>query len=396
MSVADTHVGVASSRPVLIVFSHLRWNFVFQRPQHLLTRAAVDHDVFFIEEPLFDALANGFREETQAGGICVIQPLLALGTSPDDAIKHQRMIAQTVAVRAGLRPIYLWYYTPLALAFSRDIPADLVIFDKMDELSAFDFAPPELQSVETELMAKADLVFTGGASLHAAAIGRNPEVHCFPSSIDAAHFGEARWGDNVDPSDQFEIGYPRVGFFGVIDERIDQTLIAEVAALRPDWQLIMVGPCAKIDPARLPQAANIHWLGARSYGDLPAYMAHWTLGWMPFARNAATEFISPTKTPEFLAAGLPLLSTPIRDVVEPYGRLGLVEIADSAVAMVAAGDRLLAETSQRDSRLAAIDAHLSGNSWDVTWADMHSLIVAAASVSSVANPAAHRAEAGHV
>ena len=378
----DPAIG-ATNFSTLIVFSHLRWDFVFQRPQHLLTRAARDFRVVFIEEPIFEGDIATTREFVRGPGIRVIQPVLPHGTSPEAAVAHQGEIAEAVAARAGNAPIVLWYYTPMALAFGQRIAADVVVFDKMDELSAFAFAPPELRFREASLMGSADLVFTGGAALYAAAAGRNPEVHCFPSSIDAAHFGAARTGAGLDPADQCEIARPRIGFFGVIDERIDLDLIADVAALRPNWQLIMVGPTAKIDPATLPNAPNIHWLGARDYGDLPAYLAHWDLGWMPFALNASTRFISPTKTPEFLAAGLPLLSTPIADVVEPYARLGLVEIADTAMAMVGAGDRLLAAAADplaTATRLAAIDAHIAGNSWDTTWAAMRALISDAANV----------------
>jgi glycosyltransferase involved in cell wall biosynthesis len=188
----------------------------------------------------------------------------------------------------------------------------------------------------------------------------------------------ARNGTGVDPADQAGIARPRIGFFGVIDERMDLALIAEVAALRPDWQLVMIGPTAKIDPAGLPRAANIHWLGGKAYADLPAYMAHWDVGWMPFALNESTRFISPTKTPEFLAAGLPVVSTPIHDVIEPYGRRGLVAIATTADDCVAAIDRLLAQNpAQRTARQALVDAHLAGNSWDATWAAMQILIAAA-------------------
>lgn len=377
----DSQEASGNKKPHLIVFSHLRWDFVFQRPQHLLTRAAKDFQVFFIEEPIFERDIVTYRELQRENGVSVIQPVLPQGTQPEAAIAYQGDIAEAIAARAGSAPIYLWYYTPMALAFGQRISADVVIFDKMDELSSFAFAPPELRFREASLMGSADLVFTGGAALYAAAAGRNPEVYCFPSSIDAAHFGTARAGAERDPDDQFEIAHPRLGFFGVIDERIDLELIEQVAALRPNWQMVMVGPTAKIDPATLPQASNIHWLGPKSYAELPAYMAHWDMGWMPFALNDSTRFISPTKTPEFLAAGLPLLSTAIADVVEPYGRLGLTQIAADAAAMVSAGDRLLAEAGDvagNTSRLAAVDTHLAGNSWDNTWADMHALIKAAA------------------
>lgn len=367
-----------SNKPIIIVLSHLRWDFVFQRPQQLLTRAARDFSIFFIEEPIYEGDVATQRSFMRESGVCVIQPILPHNTTETAAIAHQRDVAEAVAAQAGAEPIILWYYTPMALAFGQHIAADVIVFDKMDELSAFAFAPPELRFREASLMGSADLVFTGGAALHATAVGRNPDVYCFPSSIDAAHFEGARSAAEIEPHDQFDIPYPRVGFFGVIDERIDLDLIAQVAALRPNWQFVMVGPTAKIDPATLPGAANIHWLGPKDYSDLPAYMAHWNLGWMPFALNASTRFISPTKTPEFLAAGLPLLSTPIADVVEPYGRLGLVEIAETAAAMVVIGDRLLMESEQPANvakRLAAVDRQLAGSSWDETWAAMHALIV---------------------
>lgn len=367
-------------KPMLIVLSHLRWDFVFQRPQHLLSRAARDFDVCFIEEPIFEGDTPTMQIHERAPGLRVVQPVLPVGAGPGEALLHQGDIAEAMAAQADGGPVCIWYYTPMALAFGHRVAADLVIFDKMDELSAFAFAPPELRAREASLLECADLVFTGGASLQAATIGRRADAHCFASSIDTGHFGTARHHDLPEPVDQAGISGPRIGFFGVIDERIDLDLIGSFAAARPDWQLVMIGPTAKIDPAKLPRAANIHWLGGRSYAELPAYMAHWDLGWMPFALNESTRFISPTKTPEYLAAGLPVLSTPIHDVVEPYGRLGLVEIGSHTEALVAGAERLLAlsrDPLRARARLAAVDGHLAGSSWDKTWAGMKSLITAA-------------------
>jgi glycosyltransferase involved in cell wall biosynthesis len=264
----------------------------------------------------------------------------------------------------------------MALEFSDHLAADLVIFDKMDELAAFRFAPPKLRTLEQALLDRADVVFTGGASMHRAAAHRHGNIHCFPSSIDAAHFGAARGGGLPDPADQAGIARPRIGFFGVIDERFDIELLAETAARKPDWQFVMIGPVVKIDPASLPRRDNIHWLGAKPYAELPAHLAHWDIGWMPFAINESTAFISPTKTPEFLAAGLPVVSTGITDVVTPYGDEGLVEIASTADETTAAIARLLA--APRGDWLARVDARLAQGSWDRTWAAMKSLIDAAA------------------
>ena len=371
-----------------MVLSHLRWDFVFQRPQHLLTRAAKDFDVIYVEEPLVEGEVASVRRLERGDGIVVIQPLVPAGMPPGEVLHHQGDVVEALAAAAAGAPLYLWYYTPMALAYGHRLEPDLIVFDKMDELSAFRFASPELRALEAALLEAADIVFTGGASLYSAARDRHTNIHCFPSSIDRPHFAAARRGDLVDPADQAMLPHPRIGFFGVIDERIDLELIAETARLRPQWQFVMVGPIAKIDPCTLPQAANLHWLGGRAYAELPGYMAHWDLGWMPFALNEATRFISPTKTPEFLAAGLPLLSTPIHDVVEPYGRMGLVEIASHAEALAEAGDRLLAETAEAAAvRRNAADAMLKRGSWDRTWAAMRGLIAAAAADAAPPAPA---------
>ncbi len=229
------------------------------------------------------------------------------------------------------------------------------------------------------MLERADVVFTGGAAMFKAAAHRHGNIHCFPSSIDTTHFGAAR-GGLPDPADQAAIPHPRIGFFGVIDERMDVALVGEVARLRPDWQVVMIGPTAKIDAADLPRAANLHWLGGKSYADLPPYLANWDVGLMPFAINDATKFISPTKTPEFLAAGLPVVSTAITDVVTPYGDLGLVEIASTAVETIAAIEHVLARP--RSEWLARVDAQLAQGSWDQVWADMAALIAAATRKSS--------------
>jgi glycosyltransferase involved in cell wall biosynthesis len=373
-------------RPTLIALSHLRWDFVFQRPQHLLTRAAADYDVIVVEEPIWtDAAAPGVEVRDREYGIRVVQPTLPHGTSHAAAIDHQqRILDGLVAGTEG--PLTLWYYTPMALPFSRHIEADVTVFDKMDELSAFANPPPLLLALEAELLERADVVFTGGAAMHTAVAHRHANIHCFPSSIDTVHFGAAR-GGLPDPADQASVPHPRIGFFGVIDERMDVALVGQLAALRADWQVVMIGPTAKIDPTHLPQAANLHWLGGKSYADLPPYLANWDVGFMPFAINDATKFISPTKTPEFLAAGLPVVSTAIADVVEPYGNLGLVEIASTAAETVAAIERVMHR--DRAPWLANVVAQLAQGSWDQVWADMHALMLAA-------SPATHIKETARV
>lgn len=360
------------ARPVLLCLSHLRWDFVFQRPQHLMTRAAAEYEVIFFEEPVEeDGVAPALEFMPRSGGVKVVRPVLPRGLSPDVAAAAQRALLDgLLAPRAG-RPLVAWFYTPMMMAVAGGLRADAVIYDCMDELSAFRGAPPAMLEMERRLLSRADQVFTGGRSLYEAKRGKHRHVHCFPSSIDAAHFGQAR-KSLPEPEGMQHIARPRLGFFGVVDERMDTGLVGALAALRPDWQFVMIGPVVKIDPATLPRRDNIHWIGGRDYRDLPAHLAHWDLGFMPFALNESTRFISPTKTPEFLAAGLPVVSTPVTDVVRDYGDPGLVEIARGAEEMAAKAEMLMSRP--REEWLARVDQRLAAGSWDRTWGRMSALI----------------------
>lgn len=361
--------------PLLVCFSHLRWDFVWQRPQHLLSRAAKHYRVVIIEEPEFvDGKAPARMDvSTRPGGITVAVPILSKSLGPEDVILAQRDLIDAFLARHADAPRIFWYYTPMALAFSSHLDCDFCIYDNMDELSLFSGASQELIDLENELFRRADVVFTGGMSLYEAKRNRHRNVHGFPSSIDFDHFAKARRIRDPEPADQASIAHPRLGFFGVIDERMDIDLVRDVADLRPDWQLVMIGPVVKIDPDTLPKRENIHWLGGKSYADLPRYLSGWDVGLMPFALNESTRFISPTKTPEFLAAGVPVVSTPITDVVRPYGEKALVEIAKTPLEVVRKAEFLLQRP--KEAWLAKVDRHLAAGSWDKTWAAMHKLIV---------------------
>jgi glycosyltransferase involved in cell wall biosynthesis len=362
--------------PLLVCFSHLRWDFVWQRPQHLLTRAARWFDVVFVEEPVFEAgIAPRLSLSFRPNGVQVALPCLPEGLNEADAITAQQGLIAAFLDGRRKRPTVFWYYTPMALAFSAGLARDVTVYDNMDELSAFRGASADLLAREEALLRQADVVFAGGMSLYEAKRGRHANLHAFPSSIDTSHFAKARL---VRASRPARIGpgcNPRLGFFGVLDERLDADLVDAVAALRPEWQIDMVGPVAKIDPASLPQRPNITWPGPCAYADLPELLSSWDVGLMPFALNEATRFISPTKTPEFLAAGLPVVSTPITDVVRSYGNAGLVEIAATPIAFVEAVERVLARP--RQGWLEAVDRRLAGGSWDTTWESMRALITQA-------------------
>lgn len=359
----------------LVCLCHLRWDFVYQRPQHLMSRFAKERRVFFIEEPVYGhapapALESRICPRT---GVHVITPHLP---------EHMRADASAVVAKLlrallqdhQMRSHIAWFYTPMALEFASDaLSPELTIYDCMDELSLFRGAPPDLCAREQTLLKNADLVFTGGASLFEAKRNSHPHVYAFPSGVDVDHFAQARSMED-DAEEHGKVLRPRLGYAGVIDERIDLDLIRELARSRPEWQLVMVGPVVKIDPSTLPQAPNIHWLGMKSYHSLPKFFAGWDVAIMPFALNDATRFISPTKTPEFLAAGLPVVSTPIRDVMQPYGEFGLARIASNLEAFLIAVEEALTYGMSLKWRERA-DAFLQTLSWDRTWCAMNELIM---------------------
>jgi UDP-galactopyranose mutase len=359
----------------LLCFSHLRWDFVYQRPQHLLSRCARSRRVFFVEEPQPTDGPPRLEVGAREGGVRVAVPHLPESLQGEARDRAQRALLDELLRAHAIDRYVAWYYSPMALDVSRHLRPAATIYDCMDELTGFLGAPPALRERERELLGRADLVFTGGHSLYEAKRQLHPAVHPFPSSIDVAHFARAR-APQPDPADQAELPRPRLGYFGVIDERLDRDLLDAVAAARPDWQFVMIGPVVKIDPRDLPQRPNIRWLGQKPYAELPRYIAGWDVAIMPFARNDATRFISPTKTPEYLAAGRPVVSTSIRDVVRPYGMMGLVAIADTPEEFIVAAE---CELHRRHRRrwLGEVDAFLAGSSWDSTWDRMHALMTAA-------------------
>lgn len=365
---AHANVG---QKPDLVCLSHLRWDFVYQRPQHLLSRFAKGRRVFFVEEPLFGDWQPHLDITPRGDGLSVVVPRMTHGLGVDAAEAVQRRLIDKLFVEREIDDHVLWYYTPMALAWTRHLKPLATIYDCMDELSAFRGAPPALREREAELFRRADLVFTGGQSLYEAKRDQHHAVYAFPSSIDAPHFAQARSALG-DPEDQAGIPRPRLGFFGVIDERMDIELLDALAAARPDWHLVLIGPVVKIEESELPRRQNIHYLGSKTYDELPRYLAGWDVALLPFARNESTRFISPTKTPEYLAAGKPVVSTSIRDVVRPYGDMGLVRVADTPHEFAGCVEQALAEDAA--ARMGAVDAFLSQTSWDRTWGRMSELI----------------------
>ena len=359
----------------ILVFSHLRWNFVYQRPQHLMSRLAREYQVIFVEEPMIESPSNHLEHIAACEGVDVLRPHIT-GTAmgfDDDNVKPLHDMVSDYLKTNNIDDYAVWLYTPLALPIAKQLKPNAMIYDCMDELSAFKNASPHLIHRENELFSMADIVFTGGPSLYESKKTKHHNVYCFPSSVDAAHFAPSKSAAVQDHEAQKDIPFPRVGYYGVIDERIDVDLIAAVADAKPDWQVIMVGPVVKIDPASLPQRPNIHWLGQRSYEDLPKLVRTWDVCMMPFALNESTRFISPTKTLEYMAAERPAVSTPIKDVVDPYKHV--VRIAYSHQEFIEACAKTLAESEmERAARLKDMRSIIAQTSWDKTAYTMGKLI----------------------
>lgn len=363
--------GPAAPPATLVCLSHLRWDFVYQRPQHLMSRFARERPVLYVEEPIDSRRDEDFLQiREDRSGVRVAVPNLARGRDFAAREAAQRRLLDAHLAEAGADELMLWYYTPMALSFTRHLERTLTVYDCMDELSAFRFAPPELLERESALLGQADVVFTGGRSLYEAKRKRHPRVRAFPSSVDVAHFAAAR-GVRAEPDDQRGIPRPRLGFFGVIDERFDVPLVEALADAHPEWHIVLVGPVVKIDPATLPRRPNLHYLGPKRYEELPSYLGGWDVAIMPFALNESTRFISPTKTPEYLAGGIPVVSTPIRDVVLGYGDSGVVHIGGDVASFAAGVEKALEQRRDRHTLLQLASLAVGRMSWDDTWMRMN-------------------------
>ena len=361
----------------IITFSHLRWDFVYQRPQHLLSRMAARRHVYFVEEPVFDEAPPHWELLTPEPNITVLRPHTperSAGYS-EAQLEILKPLIRDFLLQANLADYILWFYTPMALPLADGLSSRAIVYDSMDELSAFLHAPRELLEREEQLFHAADVVFTGGPSLYRAKKDRHHNVHCFPSSVDVKHFAKAR-STMIEAPQQVSIPHPRFGFFGVIDERLDVPLLRALAEAHPEWQIVMVGPVVKIDQSVLPDNPNIHYLGQRKYDELPAFLSGWDVCLLPFARNDATRFISPTKTLEYMAAEKPIVSTPITDVAEPYKEI--VYLGATPQEFIAACERAIGSgENERKARSTKMRGVLSRTSWDSTVESMDALIVKA-------------------
>lgn len=380
----------------IIVHSHLGWDWVWQRPQQFHSRLSERHPILFVEGPRPNDQINqatvSLRETTAYPNIVVLQMDMPASRWSDGAwvdAERRRLVKSVLAGPLGQRfenPVQ-WFYDPMAVtAFAGHMNEIAIVYDCMDELSQFRGAPPELIRRERELLAVADVVFGGGPKLAQAKRRYHKNVYSYGCGVDVNHFAKARHARTKLPADVADLTGPTLGYFGVVDERLDYDLLAQLADHNQNWNVVIVGPWTKVDRASFPERANLHWLGGRDYAALPSYVKRFDVCLMPFAINEATEFINPTKALEYMASGRPVVSTAVEDVVLQFDHV--VEIADSGAQFIAACEKAIA-TPDRDRIKAGLKL-AKQNSWEsiVAQLEKHVLDVLTTETSSVATTAA--------
>lgn len=351
-----------STRYDIVCFSHHRWGCLGQRPHHLMARFRRGR-VLYVEEPVYVGQGPHKTVTPRGPRVAVLTPQLSMGLARHEEIEVMETILEETLKELRITRFVSWYTSPRAWPFTRRLDPVLRVYDCMEQC----YRHPWLADMERELLARVDLVFTSGLTLYEQKKAHHNYVFPFPSSVDVEHFGRARQIDR-EPADQAVIPRPRVGYFGTIDERLDLDLLGLLASTRPDLHFVLVGPVNRIESGLLPREPNLHYMGVKPYESLPAYLAGWDVAMMPFNVNRTTQFLCPSKTPEYLAGGKPVVSTSLPDVIRPYQELGLVEIADSVAAFSRAIDECRAEDPRL--RLLRTDHFLARNSWDATWGKM--------------------------
>jgi glycosyltransferase involved in cell wall biosynthesis len=338
----------------IIVHCHLCWDWVWQRPQQFVSRLSQRHKILFVEviAPAADLATPTarFRGPENFPNVTILTlqfPAARWNDGEYVDAERRRMVQEFITgpVAGQFDNAVQWFYDPMAVpAFAGKMDEILTVYDCMDELSKFKCAPPEIIERERQLLGRADVVFTGGRKLFEAKSQHNDNCHFYGCGVDCEHFGKAREERTEVPAELRGMQKPVLGYFGVVDERMDYELIARLADANPKWSVVMIGPVLKVDEAVLPKRPNLHWLGQRSYSDLPAYCKGFDVCLMPFALNESTEFINPTKALEYMATGRMIVSTAVPDVVRNFG--SVVKIAKNQKEFISLCQRAVEKPEQ--------------------------------------------------
>lgn len=345
---------------------------MYQRPQHLLTRfAAAGIQVIYIESKGTGEGEGVSFEKEVCNGVQIVRPLLPRHLADEDYISRMRILLDELLGAGGAEEAIFWYYNPAAIRYSDHLSPALTVYDCIGDPEALPGAHANIAKLERHLMDRADVLFTTSTALMKSRRRFNINIHVFPNSIDRDHFAQARCKDANEPEDQKVIPHPRLGFYGMINENIDRQLLEQIADLRPEWHFVFIGPIVPGNEEALPKRKNIHYLGAKSYEALPCYLCGWDLALVPLKEDQQTKRLLPAKVPEYLAAGVRVIATPLEEIVTHYGRKGLVQVISGVEVFANVAQSLLDDSgAEKASWLRQVDAELSGNSWDKTFAAM--------------------------
>ena len=344
----------------IIIFSHLRWDFVLQRPQHIASRLAHHMKILFVEEPIpYNKEEEGTARLRQVNEhITVMQPRVQEIKDIEQLLKFM--------VRQKTVPIG-WFYSSDFSPLLRSLHFRKIVYDCMSDHE------PRPDADEPAMLAEADIVFTDSKALFESRIRVHPNVHCFPSSVEHGHFRKALKNIAV-PGDIAELKKPVVGYCGVIDGRLDMDLLDKVAEQSPETTFVLIGPLVNMPESKLPKRSNVHYLGMKPYHLLPGYLKGIDIAMIPFDIKGAHKLSGPTETLEYMAAGKPIISTPIWDVVRDYRNH--INIVNNVDEFCAARDAIIKQLESQVYNHEKYNDILHTSSWEDTVKRMEKLIQA--------------------
>ena len=359
-----------------------------------MRRLARDRQVFFVEEPRVtkgEPFTVVRRVEPNLHVVSLRVPAHLSARALENA--QRRCVASLTP--KDEHPL-LWIYSPAASRAARDLEPSLVVYDCVADHASRAGATATMKENERSLLASADLVLTAGTALFEAKRAHNVSTYPLPSSVDVAHFARARSPRNEDRAGLLSglraIPGPRVGFLGSIDDRVDLDLVDRLAEARPGLHIVLCGALSGVTRWTLPDRPNVHYVGAQDYDDLPEHVASWDAAIFPFRGDVATRRSEPSGLLACLAAGKPIVSTPL-DELGPYVAQDLVTVAHPAqfAAAVDAALRQARSPAVMNGRRRAREQLLARTSWDRTCSAMFRLVDEAAMARKVrGNPWDHR------
>ncbi|MBN1593755.1 MAG: glycosyltransferase [Candidatus Coatesbacteria bacterium] len=350
------HPGSDACRRAFVFISTHPFAGLWQRPQQIAVRIANRHPVLYVWPRYASELArrkskSEFTPSDGAKGVHLLAPLLLPFERAIKGIYRINLKTISSLISAALpridadgRPV-LWFYAPRFAPIIDSLDHAAVVYDIMDEHSAFGFARRETMELERRLLESADVVFAGTNALAERKAEFAPDIKYYPCGVEFDHFSSALGGSLPVPAALSEVEGPVIGYFGAVDDRLDFDMIFAVARAYPEWNFLLAGPwLSSRQRSELETTGNIILPGLVDYSELPAYLARFDVAILPFVLNKLTLHIHPTKALEYLASRTPVISTAIPDVVKFYS--GIIDIVSTADEFASAVERALEKPNE--------------------------------------------------